>query len=92
MSSRWYKLGIALLDDNQVGQLEVIMTDYNEETRQCSAMLSYWLQTHPDVTWHDLVAGLRAPGVETDELASKTAGNFTGTINALLALITFVSP
>ena len=78
VSSKWYELGIALLDDDQVGQLKIIKADSDELTRQCSEMLSYWLETHPDVTWHDLVAGLRAPGVEMNELAATIEGKFTG--------------
>ena len=78
ISSKWYELGIELLDDNQVKQLKVIKADYNEITRQCSAMLDYWLETHPSVTWNDLVAGLRAPGVEVNEVAATIEGQFTG--------------
>ena len=78
ISSKWYELGIELLDDDQVGKLEAIKADNDEVTRRCSAMLSYWLQTHPDVTWNDLVAGLRAPGVEMNDLAATITGQFTG--------------
>ena len=81
VSSKWYELGIALLDDDQVGQLKVIKADSDELTRQCSEMLSYWLETHSDVTWNDLVAGLRAPGVEMNELATTIEGQLTGIHN-----------
>jgi len=78
MSSKWYELGIALLDDNQSRQLNVIKADNNEVTRRCTAMLSYWLDTHPDATWSDLAAGLRAPGVEMIEVAATIEGQFAG--------------
>ena len=78
MSSKWYELGIALLDDDQVRQLKAIKADSDEVTRRCSTMLNYWLETHPDVTWNDLVAGLRAPGVEMNELAATIEKQFAG--------------
>ena len=78
MSTKWYELGIALLDDDQIRQLEVIKADNDEVTRRCLAMLSYWLETHPDVTWNDLIDGLKAPGVEMNELAATVAKQLIG--------------
>jgi len=78
VSSRWYELGIELLDDNQVGRLEVIKADNDEVTRRCSAMLNYWLQTHPKATWHQLVAALRERGVELNKVADRLKRSFTG--------------
>ena len=78
VSSRWYELGIELLDDDQVGRLEVIKADNDEVTRRCSAMLNYWLQTHPKATWLQLVTALRERGVEMNKVADKLERTFTG--------------
>jgi len=78
VSSKWYELGIELLDEDQLAELDNITANHNDVTRQCSAMLSYWLRSHPSATWYQLVAALRAPGIEMNNVAATLEGNFTG--------------
>ena len=78
VSSRWYELGVELLDDDQEPQLESIKADHDVVARRCSAMFSYWLRTHPDASWHDLIVALRAPGVELYEAAASVERTFHG--------------
>jgi len=78
VSSKWYELGIVLLNDDQLAQLRVITANYNDVTRQCSEMFIYWLQTHPNATWSQLIAALRAPGVEMMDVAAALENSFTG--------------
>ena len=67
---KWYELGIALLDEAQLSQLDSIMSNHNEATRCCTAMLKYWLQIHPSATWHELINALRSSGVELNNVAT----------------------
>ena len=67
---KWFQLGIALLDDDQVKQLKVIETNNNEVTRRCTEMLMHWLESHSNATWHDLVEALKAPEVELNNVAT----------------------
>ena len=67
---KWYELGIALLDNDQVIQLENIETNKSEVSRRCTAMLMYWLKSHSNATWHDLVKALKDPGVELNNVAT----------------------
>ena len=78
VSSKWYELGIELLDDDQLAQLRVITANYTDVTRQCSEMFIYWLQTHPNATWFQLVAALRAPGIEMNSVAATLERDFIG--------------
>ena len=78
VSSKWYELGIVLLRDDQLARLRVITANYNDVTRQCSEMFIYWLQTHPNATWRQLVIALRAPGVEMNDVAATLERNFVG--------------
>jgi len=71
-------LGIALLKDDQLAELDNITANHSNVTRQCSAMLSYWLRSHPNATWHQLVKALRAPGVEMNDVAATLEGSFVG--------------
>jgi len=77
-SSRWYQLGIELLDDNQVTQLEIIKKNNDDVMERCTALFSYWLRTHPNCSWHQLVAALREPDVELNELAASVEEKYVG--------------
>jgi len=77
-SSRWYQLGIELLNDNQVTQLEVIKKNNDDVMERCTALFIYWLRTHPNSTWHHLVAALREPDVELNELAASVEEKYVG--------------
>ena len=77
-SSRWYQLGIELLDDDRVTQLEVIKKNNDDVTERCTALFSYWLRTHPSSTWGQLVAAMREPGVDLNELAASMEESYSG--------------
>ena len=67
---KWYELGIELLDDDQLTQLESIKANHNETNRCCTAMFIYWLQSHSTATWHQLIGALKASGVELNNVAT----------------------
>ena len=78
IGSKWYELGIALLDNDQLPYLESIGTKHSETTRCCTAMFIYWLQSHSNATWHDLVEALKSPGVELNNVAAMVEALFPG--------------
>jgi len=75
---KWYELGIALLDRDQLAQLEIIKANHNEATRCCTAMFIYWLQSHSKATWYQLAEALKTPGVELKNVASMVEALCTG--------------
>ena len=75
---RWYELGIELLDDDKVTHLENIRANHNEATRCCTAMFMYWLQSHSNATWHQLIEALKSPGVELNNVATTVEALFPG--------------
>ena len=77
-SSKWYQLGIELLDDDQVTQLAVIKKNNDDVTERCTELFSYWLRTHPNSTWYQLVAAMREPGVELNQLAASVEEKIAG--------------
>ena len=78
IGSKWYQLGIELLDDDQLRQLEIIEANNNEVTRRCTAMLMHWLESHPTATYQDLVKALKTPGVELNNVATMVESLFPG--------------
>jgi len=75
---KWYELGIALLDNDQLIQLESIKANHNEATRCCTAMFIYWLQSHSKATWYQLAEALKTSGVELNNVASMVEALCTG--------------
>lgn len=67
---KWYELGILLLDDDQVTELDNIETNKSEVSRCCTAMFMYWLKSHSNATWCDLVEALKAPAVALNNVAT----------------------
>ena len=71
IGTKWYELGIELLDENQSSQLNTIKRDHNETTKCCIAMFDYWLQSHDSAaTWHKLIYALRSSGVQLNNVAT----------------------
>ena len=59
VASKWSSLGFELLDESQSAKIETIKTDHKNSEECCKEMFTYWLETHPDVNWHDLVKALK---------------------------------
>ena len=78
IGSKWYELGIALLDEDQFGRLDIIKTNDSEVTRRCTALLNFWLQSHSTATWKDLIDALASPGVELHDVVAIIKRLFPG--------------
>ena len=59
-------------------QLKAIESNNKEVNRQCTDMLIYWLESHSNATWSDLVQALQTPGVELNNVATMVLETFTG--------------
>ena len=44
----------------------------------CFKLFRYWLQTHPNANWDQLVKALRSPAVELIAVAESVESRFTG--------------
>ena len=68
---KWYKVGALLLKEEQEVRLGVIQANHGSNVEDCClAMLRFWIETHPEANWHDLVMALRSPGVDLLSVAS----------------------
>ena len=68
-----------LLDEKDVRRLTMIEANSGgDKQRCCLAMLQYWIDTHPEATWLNLVTALKSPGVDLPAVASAMEKNFTG--------------
>ena len=77
-ANKWYELGIALLDENQLAGLDNIKSSHSETTRRCTEMFKYWLQTHTNATWYQLVDALKSCGVELNDVARMVERSYLG--------------
>ena len=78
IGTQWYKLGIALLDEDQISQLEIIRRNHDDVTGRCTNLFIYWLQAYPKATWHDLVKNLKSKGVDLNSVAANVEEIFPG--------------
>ena len=82
VGNKWYELGIELLDEDQLTQLDIIKTNNNEVTRCCAEMFLFWLRSHSTATWQNLVDALKAPGVELNDVAATVEAHFNVGLSA----------
>ena len=70
VSTRWYDLGLQLLEDpEQVNQLNIIQYNNSKDSEKCCAELfEYWLQVDTTASWNKLITALQQ--VQYDVLAS----------------------
>jgi len=79
VSPKWYELGIKLLKEEQESQLDVIKATYRDDVHKCSTeMFWYWLQTHPNASWYQLIECLKSPAVQLHAVAVDIENMFTG--------------
>ena len=79
VGEKWYELGIQLLDANQESKLRSIRANYGQDVKKCcSETFEYWLETHPNCIWEQLVDALRTPAVELNNLAHIIEQRFSG--------------
>ena len=79
LAPNWYELGAMLLKEEQEPQLKLIQATYSSDMKKCClALLQYWMDTHPEATWHHLVTALRSPGVDLAAVASEIERGFDG--------------
>ena len=70
VATKWYDLGLELLDPKHERELEIIEKDYKMEGTKicCRKMLSKWLETGDDTSWDQLIEAVRA--IQLNEVAS----------------------
>ena len=75
----WFEIGIMLLDEDQEQQIDMIKDNNAKDALSgCMEMFWFWLDTHRDATWQDLLNALRSPGVDLRTVATKIEKMLTG--------------
>ena len=87
-ASKWYDLGVELLDDKK---MNIIKQNDNNVTVCCTNMFQEWLKQDDDASWNKLINALRAPSVELHSLASNIEKRF-GNSKKISVLYDIVMP
>ena len=97
VATRWYELGVELLDSN-TAVLDVIQSEHQSDNVRCSKMLKTWLEMKPDASWSQLVTALNNIGLRTaadnvkmSELSKKGSHEVYAICTILLDVFTFTS-
>lgn len=87
VASKWYDLGIQLLEEDNIEELDVIRYQHPADNSACCRkMFRLWLSLQSTASWNQLINSLRQPGVDLDHVAteieqmllqSKPSGHFS---------------
>lgn len=69
VATKWYELGIELLEEGQEGQLKVIEESLKNDAKKCLEMFDYWLGKTPNANWYNIVEALKSPAVDLATVA-----------------------
>ena len=88
VASNWYELGATLLEERQESHLRLIQSNHSSDVKKCClAMLQYWMDTHSEATWHQLVTALKSPGVDLAVAACDIEKDFIGKNDVIYFLL-----
>ena len=69
VATRWYDLGLELLETQHERKLEIIEEDNKEVTKCCRKMFSKWLETQSDnASWDQLILAVK--NIELNDVAN----------------------
>ena len=72
VGSKWYNLGIDLLEEDDIDMLNTIQSQHPTDFNICcTEMFQLWLSKQPKASWNRLIESLRQPGVDLNLLASR---------------------
>ncbi|XP_065908214.1 uncharacterized protein [Dysidea avara] len=72
VGTKWYDLGIELLDDKDCDKLDAIQSDHSKDVSSCcTQMFKLWLNLQPSASWNQLIQALREPNIGKDGLAKE---------------------
>ena len=61
IGDHWFDLGVELLDDRDVGELDTIKQNFPHNTKKCcTEMFQLWLSRCVSASWEDLIYALHA--------------------------------
>ena len=61
ISDHWFDLGVELLDDSDVGELDTITQNFPHDTKKCcTRMFQLWRSRCTSACWEDLIYALQA--------------------------------
>jgi len=72
VTTKWYDLGIELLEVEDLKTLDEIQSNYPRDASMCcTKMFQLWLDGQPEASWRQLLQALRELNIEMYELANK---------------------
>ena len=79
VATKWYELGLELLDEKQEHELNIIRYNYDSDVKICCLeMFLLWLDTNSDANWWQIVEALKSPGVELSAVAVELESKLSG--------------
>ena len=81
IGDHWFDLGVELLDDRDVGELDTIRQNFPHNTKKCcTEMFQLWLSRCTSASWEDLIYALQA--IELYHVADKVSQFYNHGMNS----------
>ena len=72
ITTKWYDIGIELLNVEDESSLNTINCDHRNDVDKCTTeMLKLWLDKRSDASWNQLIQAFREPNIKLESLATK---------------------
>ena len=79
VATKWYELGLELLDEKEEHELNNIKSNYGSDVKKCCLeMFLLWLNANSDADWWQIVEALKSPGVELSATAAELERKLSG--------------
>ena len=91
LSSRWYELGKALLDDEQQAYVDATQAEIVSLSEKCTKMFHCWINSSTNATWNNLLEAVKELGDnEMDFAANILKDIFVGWLHVTLMIMQYV--
>ena len=61
VATKWYDLGLELLETKYIRELDIIKANYRTDVKECCRQLFIkWLETRPDASWAQLIQAVKS--------------------------------
>ena len=79
VATKWYELGVELLDEKEECNLNIIESNCGKDVKKsCLEMFRLWLSTNPDASWWQIMEALKSPGVDLSSVAVELEKKLSG--------------
>ena len=72
VATKWYELGLKLLETEYVTELDNIEANFKTDVKRCcTEMFKNWLETQSDASWDQLIQAMKNMGLNSVAISTE---------------------